>query len=99
MSVYIYRSALYCEPCADDIKRRIAPKFGFPSKDSCNYPQSYPVSITPQHEHTPMAVAKLNCDTCSVFLENSLTDDCDICKRLSSLGSKLRLHKQQAKQE
>ena len=78
MNVYEYRAALYCEPCADKVKRRIAPKFGFrrlkssgvpnpPWLTSHHWPQGpYPggggEADTPQH-----------CDSCSVFLENSLT--------------------------
>ena len=84
MDVYIYRAALYCEPCADNVMRKIAPQFGFRrlnsrgvaisdgtlgSWNSHHWPQGpYPdgggEADTPQH-----------CDTCSVFLENSLTDD------------------------
>ena len=72
MNAYIYRAALYCEDCADKIKRNlpIPPDVENESSfDSDEYPKGpYPdgggEADYPQH-----------CESCEVFLENPLTDD------------------------
>lgn len=81
-NAYVYRAALYCEPCALEIKRRLD---GEPSPsrlgttadgsrlslmaDSDAYPQG-PYPDGGGESDTPQ-----HCDACGVFLANPLTDD------------------------
>lgn len=64
MNAYIYRAALYCEPCAKLIRADLDP-----AEDSDRFPQGpYPngggEADSPQH-----------CDRCLLFLGNPLTSD------------------------
>ena len=82
MNTYIYKAALYCEPCADNVKRRIAPQFGFRkinsrgvavsdgtmgSRDSDHWPQG------PYPDGGGEADTPQHCDSCGLFLQNPLT--------------------------
>lgn len=64
MKAYAFRAALYCEDCAQAI-RRVTNK----SLDSDVYPQG-PYESGGGESDTPQ-----HCDQCGVFLENPLTDD------------------------
>jgi hypothetical protein len=82
MNAYAYRAALYCEPCADDVKRRLAPQFGFRrmnsrgvaisdgtlgSADSHHWPQG------PRPDGGGEADTAQHCAACAAPLGNPLT--------------------------
>lgn len=72
MNAYVYRAALYCEPCAQPIMTALGHADG--NTDECPndstecpkgpYPNGGGEADSPQH-----------CDQCGVFLENPLTED------------------------
>jgi hypothetical protein len=72
MDAYLYRSALYCEDCAQQIKDALGYRFEGVSEydyDSDEYPKG-PFSDGGGESDTPG-----HCDRCGVFLENPLTSD------------------------
>jgi hypothetical protein len=64
MIVYVYRADLYCEACADRIKRKLTPSEGSERYPQACYAAGGGEADTPQH-----------CGQCGVFLENPLTRD------------------------
>lgn len=74
MDAYIYKAALYCEECAEQIIQGIFEKHGVdvgcrPPEDSEQWPQG-PYANGGGESDSPE-----HCDCCGVFLENSLTSD------------------------
>lgn len=73
MKAYVYQAALWCETCAEHVKRRIAATSagvgGGQIEDSDHWPQG-PFSDGGGEADSPQ-----HCDGCGVFLENPLTDD------------------------
>lgn len=73
MDTFIYRAALYCPHCAEQIKTHIretdSGSIRAGANDSDTWPQG-PYSNGGGEADTPQ-----HCDTCGVFLENPLTRD------------------------
>ena len=66
MGVYIFRAALYCEECGDQIKRDLGWKNNY-----CGDSDYYPVYV----EDSGEADSPQHCDSCHVPLENPLTSE------------------------
>ena len=69
MQAYIYRAALYCAPCGEALRERLAADGVQPADDSDAWPigpygQGGGEADTPQH-----------CDACHVCLDNPLTGE------------------------
>jgi hypothetical protein len=74
MRAYIYRAALYCGPCGEDIRKRVplpphADALNESSYDSDDWPMG------PFDDGGGEADSPQHCDACGVFLRNPLTDD------------------------
>lgn len=72
MNVFMYRAALYCEPCGEAIAAVTPKPPGFDSSkestwDSDDYPKG------PYGEGGGEADTAQHCDACGLFLENPLT--------------------------
>lgn len=68
MDAYIYKAALYCKACADEIYSSL-PGIALTSDDSEDCPQG-PYSNGGGEADSPQY-----CDNCQVFLENPLTPE------------------------
>lgn len=75
-NAYIYRAALYCEGCTDEIKAILAKQGKVPAEpedeysyDSDDYPKG-PFENGGGEADTPQ-----HCNRCNCFLENPLTPD------------------------
>jgi hypothetical protein len=68
MKAYMFKAALYCEDCADDLLLSCECSGIEDDGDSDTFPQG------PYSEGGGEADYPQNCDNCSVFLENPITD-------------------------
>ena len=71
MNAYIYRAALYCEPCALPIAVECY-------TGTLDLPTAYDSDVRPQGPYPDgggEADTPQHCDACGVFLENPLTTD------------------------
>lgn len=68
-SVYVYQSALYCEPCGEAVEHDVFAAGVFESADSDDAPQG------PYADGGGEADSPQHCDACGAFLDNPLTGD------------------------
>ena len=69
MDAYMFRAALYCGYCADQIKHHLADVPEDARDDSEDWPQG------PFADGGGEADSPQHCDDCGLFLENPLTSD------------------------
>lgn len=76
MSAYMYRAALHCEDCGNNIKRRLEACGRAPADpdDECSF-DSDDFPKGPYPGGGGEADSPQYCDTCGRFLENSLTSE------------------------
>jgi hypothetical protein len=74
MDVYMYRAALYCTDCGEAIRERLSARAPADQDDESSYDSDdYPKGPFP--DGGGEADCPQHCDSCNVFLENSLTSD------------------------
>jgi hypothetical protein len=73
MNAYAYKAALYCEHCANEIKKNLERSTGKPPIDMRDDSEAWPQG--PYSNGADEADTPQHCDCCHAFLENPLTGD------------------------